>query len=136
MAGVPAALPDLAALIREHKARVRDHPKDARSWAVLGTAYVERGRRTAVAADFPKAERALLTSLEVSKTEGTEGVKGRKGAQGFRGGVVGGDRREGTPRRTTVWPRWRSRGGTSGRRGGGARRPYGWRPSGGPRTRR
>ncbi|MBG0854892.1 tetratricopeptide repeat protein [Streptomyces spinoverrucosus] len=64
-AGVPAALPDLAVLIGERRAHLRTHPKDARSWAVLGAAYVEQGRRTADAAHYPTAERALRTSLKV-----------------------------------------------------------------------
>ncbi|WP_282699247.1 tetratricopeptide repeat protein [Streptomyces sp. CC219B] len=63
--GVPAALPDLAVLIGEREAHLRAHPKDAESWAVLGAAYVERGRRTGQAADYPRAERALRTSLKV-----------------------------------------------------------------------
>ncbi|MFI7398955.1 tetratricopeptide repeat protein [Streptomyces sp. NPDC049541] len=63
--GVPAALPDLAMLIAGREARVRAHPKDAQSWAVLGTAYVEQGRRTADASNYPRAERALRTSLKV-----------------------------------------------------------------------
>lgn len=63
--GVPAALPDLAMLIAGREARVRAHPEDARSWAVLGTAYVEQGRRTADASNYPRAERALRTSLKV-----------------------------------------------------------------------
>jgi tetratricopeptide (TPR) repeat protein len=63
-AGLPAALPDLAALIDEREARVRAHPKDAESWAVLGAAYVEQGRRTADAGYYPKAEEALRTSLK------------------------------------------------------------------------
>ncbi|MDH6626743.1 tetratricopeptide (TPR) repeat protein [Streptomyces sp. LBL] len=64
-AGVPAALPDLAALIGEREARVRAHPRDAGSWAVLGTAYVEQGRRTADPAYYPRAEAALRASLKV-----------------------------------------------------------------------
>ncbi|WP_037681921.1 tetratricopeptide repeat protein [Streptomyces cellulosae] len=66
VAGVPAALPGLAALIGEREARVRAHPEDAGSWAVLGTAYVEQGRRTADPAYYPRAEAALRTSLRVS----------------------------------------------------------------------
>jgi|GEM_PF-194072 len=62
-AGVPAGLPELGALIGEREARVRARPKDAVSWAVLGTAYVEQGRRTADAANYPLAERALRASL-------------------------------------------------------------------------
>ncbi len=63
--GVPAALPDLAVLIEEREARVRRHPRDAVSWAVLGAAYVEQGRRTAEPVYYPKAEKALRTSLKV-----------------------------------------------------------------------
>ncbi|MFI9149950.1 tetratricopeptide repeat protein [Streptomyces sp. NPDC053367] len=62
-AGVPAALPDLAALIADREAFLRAHPKDAESWAVLGAAYVEQGRRLADAGWFPRAERALRTAL-------------------------------------------------------------------------
>lgn len=62
--GVPAALPDLAALIDEREAHLRAHPKDAKAWAVLGAAYVEQGRRTAEPANYPKAGKALRTSLE------------------------------------------------------------------------
>ncbi|MEV7997029.1 tetratricopeptide repeat protein [Streptomyces sp. NPDC086077] len=64
-AGVPPALRDLAVLIGERERHLRAHPRDARAWAVLGTAYVERGRRTADAAHYPTAERALRTSLKV-----------------------------------------------------------------------
>ncbi|WP_019065936.1 tetratricopeptide repeat protein [Streptomyces hokutonensis] len=64
-AGVPAALPDLAALIGDREARVRTNPRDARSWAVLGVAYVEQGRRTGDALYYPKADDALRTSLKV-----------------------------------------------------------------------
>ncbi|WP_405736410.1 tetratricopeptide repeat protein [Streptomyces sp. NBC_00028] len=67
-AGVPAALPDLAALIGERETHLRRNPRDAESWAVLGAAYVEQGRRTAEAAYYPKADRALRTSLRVEKS--------------------------------------------------------------------
>ncbi|WP_405664344.1 tetratricopeptide repeat protein [Streptomyces sp. RK9] len=62
-AGAPAAVPDLAVLIGEREAQVRARPGDDQSWAVLGSAYVERGLRTADSAYYPKAERALRTSL-------------------------------------------------------------------------
>ncbi|MER5212961.1 tetratricopeptide repeat protein [Streptomyces sp. NPDC002838] len=71
-AGVPAALPDLAVLIGERESRLRTHPKDSRSWAVLGAAYVEQGRRTADAAYYPRAEKALRTSLKV-RAKGNDG---------------------------------------------------------------
>ncbi|MFF0017877.1 tetratricopeptide repeat protein [Streptomyces sp. NPDC005374] len=67
-AGVPAALPDLAALIGERESHLRRHPRDAESWAVLGTAYVEQGRRTAETAFYPKADTALRTSLKVRRS--------------------------------------------------------------------
>ncbi|MFC5217476.1 tetratricopeptide repeat protein [Streptomyces coerulescens] len=63
--GVTAALPDLAVLIDERERQLRADPKNAASWAVLGAAYVEQGRRTSDAANFPKAERALRRSLKV-----------------------------------------------------------------------
>ncbi|MEV0980608.1 tetratricopeptide repeat protein [Streptomyces sp. NPDC049915] len=76
-AGVPAALPGLDALIGEREAYLRTHPKDARAWAVLGAAYVEQGRRTADAAGtFPKAERALRTSLAVRARGNAEALEG------------------------------------------------------------
>ncbi|WP_328502918.1 tetratricopeptide repeat protein [Streptomyces sp. NBC_00457] len=74
--GVPAALPGLAALIGEHEARVRAHPQDARSWAVLGTAYVEQGRRIAEPSYFPRAEQALRTSLRTRAEGNVEALTG------------------------------------------------------------
>ena len=62
--GVAAALPDLAARIDERERHLRAHPGDAESWAVLGAAYVEQGRRTSDPANYPKAEQALRTSLK------------------------------------------------------------------------
>ncbi|MFF9015238.1 tetratricopeptide repeat protein [Streptomyces sp. NPDC014870] len=64
-AGAQASLPDLAALIGDREKWLQDHPADEASWAVLGTAYTERGARRADSADFPRAERALKRSLEV-----------------------------------------------------------------------
>ncbi|MEG3630055.1 tetratricopeptide repeat protein [Streptomyces poriticola] len=66
-AGAPAAPADLAVLIGGHEAHLRERPGDAAAWAVLGAAYVERGRRTADAADFPRAERALRASLKADR---------------------------------------------------------------------
>ncbi|MDH6434724.1 tetratricopeptide (TPR) repeat protein [Streptomyces sp. SAI-144] len=66
-AGVPAALPDLAALIGERESHLRRHPEDAESWAVLGTAYVEQARRTADPAFYAKADDTLRTSLQVRR---------------------------------------------------------------------
>ncbi|MEU9479693.1 tetratricopeptide repeat protein [Streptomyces sp. NPDC048191] len=74
--GVPATLPQLAALIGRQERRVRSRPRDARAWAVLGSAYVERGRRTADPADYPRAEQALRTSLKVRGARNTEALDG------------------------------------------------------------
>lgn len=63
--GVPVGLPELASLIDEREAHLRTHPRDAKAWAVLGAAYVEQGRRTAEPTNYPKAEKALRTSLRV-----------------------------------------------------------------------
>jgi tetratricopeptide (TPR) repeat protein len=74
--GVPAALPELTALIGQQEQRVRAQPRDARAWAVLGAAYVERGRRTADPANYPKAEQALHTSLRVRGERNAEALEG------------------------------------------------------------
>ncbi|MEU9557000.1 tetratricopeptide repeat protein [Streptomyces fumanus] len=71
VAGVPAALPALTALIGEHETRLRTRPRDGRAWAVLGAAYVERGRRTGTGGDFPRAERALRTALRLDPSPAT-----------------------------------------------------------------
>ncbi|MFF2508384.1 tetratricopeptide repeat protein [Streptomyces sp. NPDC058067] len=75
-AGAAPALSDLSALITEREARVRTHPRDGRSWAVLGAAYVERGTRTADPAYYPKAERALRTSLKTRPAGNVEALNG------------------------------------------------------------
>ncbi|MGV9451090.1 tetratricopeptide repeat protein [Streptomyces sp. NPDC003635] len=82
--GVPAALPDLAALIGERESHLREHPKDAESWAVLGAAYVEQGRRTADAGYYPKAERMLRTSLKVRAKDNVEALSGFAALAGAR----------------------------------------------------
>ncbi|MFF5012512.1 tetratricopeptide repeat protein [Streptomyces sp. NPDC001165] len=74
--GLPAALPELAALIGQQESRVRAQPRDARAWAVLGSAYLEQGRHSADAANYPKAERALQTSLEVRGTGNAQALGG------------------------------------------------------------
>ncbi|MGW3658213.1 tetratricopeptide repeat protein [Streptomyces sp. NPDC005151] len=63
-AGAPASLADLTALIGDRQSWVGTHPSDARSWAVLGSAYVEWGRRSADAAYYGRAEQALRRSLD------------------------------------------------------------------------
>ncbi|MET7622130.1 hypothetical protein [Streptomyces sp. NPDC005408] len=64
-AGAPAALVDLTALINDRERWAQAHPRDEESWAVLGSAYVERGSRLADSAYYPKAESALRRSLEL-----------------------------------------------------------------------
>lgn len=68
-AGSPASLSDLTALIGDRQKWVGTHPSDARSWAVLGSAYVEWGRRAADAAYYTRAEQALKRSLNVQPGE-------------------------------------------------------------------
>ncbi|WP_328910412.1 tetratricopeptide repeat protein [Streptomyces sp. NBC_00234] len=68
-AGSPAALPDLTALIGDRQKWVARHPKDAPSWAVLGSAYVEWGLRAADAAYYTRAEQALRRSLDAQPGE-------------------------------------------------------------------
>ncbi|MEU4462922.1 tetratricopeptide repeat protein [Streptomyces sp. NPDC024017] len=74
--GVPAALPGLAELIDEREKAVRTRPGDATSWAVLGTAYVEQGRRLADPAYYPRAEHALRTSLKARPQRNTRALSG------------------------------------------------------------
>ncbi|MFI6899476.1 tetratricopeptide repeat protein, partial [Streptomyces sp. NPDC050256] len=68
-AGSPASLSDLTALIGDRQKWVGTHPSDAQSWAVLGSAYVEWGRRAADAAYYTRAEQALKRSLNVQPGE-------------------------------------------------------------------
>ncbi|MFI8809949.1 MULTISPECIES: tetratricopeptide repeat protein [unclassified Streptomyces] len=63
-AGSPASLSDLTALIGDRQKWVDEHPTDAPSWALLGTAYVEWGQRSADTAYYARAEEALKRSLE------------------------------------------------------------------------
>ncbi|TWG03421.1 tetratricopeptide (TPR) repeat protein [Streptomyces brevispora] len=68
-AGSPASLSDLTALIGDRQAWVGTHPSDARSWAVLGSAYVEWGRWAVDPAYYTRAEQALKRSLNVQPGE-------------------------------------------------------------------
>ncbi|MFI2374077.1 tetratricopeptide repeat protein [Streptomyces sp. NPDC018964] len=74
--GVPAALPDLRTLVEERERRVRRHPGDAESWAVLGAARVEQGLRLADPAYWPRAEKALRTSLKVRAEGNAPALRG------------------------------------------------------------
>ncbi|MFJ8104264.1 tetratricopeptide repeat protein [Streptomyces sp. NPDC096132] len=108
-AGAPAALPDLAVLIDAQESRVREHPRDARSWAVLGAAYVEQGRRTSKAGVlYPKAERALRTSLKVRPKDNAEALDAlaalANARRDFRAALVWADgARRQAPRRWTTY---------------------------------
>ncbi|MFE9808062.1 tetratricopeptide repeat protein [Streptomyces sp. NPDC005548] len=84
-AGAPAALPDLAALIGDRETHLRAHPRDDQSWAVLGTAYAEQARRTTTAAYYPKAEKALRTSLDVRPKDNAAALDGLAGLAVARG---------------------------------------------------
>ncbi|MGW1024118.1 tetratricopeptide repeat protein [Streptomyces sp. NPDC002577] len=74
--GMPASTADLTALIDDRVAHLRTHPRDQESWAVLGAAYVEQGRQTADAAYFPKADKALRTSLKAKPEDNVQALAG------------------------------------------------------------
>ncbi|MEV6570995.1 tetratricopeptide repeat protein [Streptomyces sp. NPDC051577] len=67
--GTPAAAVDLTALVADREKQVSRHPDDVASWAVLGSAYLEQGRRTADTAWYPRSEKALKRSLELRPAE-------------------------------------------------------------------
>ncbi|MFS0696290.1 tetratricopeptide repeat protein [Streptomyces nitrosporeus] len=68
-AGSTAALSDLTALIGDRRKWVETHPSDAPAWAALGSAYVERGRRSADTVYFTRAEQAIQRSLAAQPGE-------------------------------------------------------------------
>ncbi|MFJ3989081.1 tetratricopeptide repeat protein [Streptomyces sp. NPDC090032] len=70
------SLPELTGLIGESESYLRSHPRDGLSWAVLGSAYVERGLRAADSAYYPKAESALLTSLKTRPAGNVDALNG------------------------------------------------------------
>ncbi|MFI9645883.1 tetratricopeptide repeat protein [Streptomyces sp. NPDC052040] len=84
-AGVPAALPELTALVADREARLRNRPRDGRAWAVLGAAYVAEGARTADTRSFPRAEEALRASLRVSGWQNSEALAGLAALANARG---------------------------------------------------
>ncbi|WP_405520124.1 tetratricopeptide repeat protein [Streptomyces canus] len=106
-AGVPAALPDLAALIGERESHLRRYPEDAESWAVLGTAYVEQARRTADTAFYAKADGSLRTSLQVRRNAAALGGLAvlANARRDFRTALTWGEAaRELEPKRWTTYP--------------------------------
>ncbi|WP_258021848.1 tetratricopeptide repeat protein [Streptomyces anatolicus] len=107
--GAPAALPDLVALIGEREAHLRAHPRDDHSWAVLGSAYVARGARTADFAYYPKAEQALRTSLRARPQGNPEALTGlatlANARRDFRAARTWGEQAvRQAPKRWTVYP--------------------------------
>ncbi|WP_374404499.1 hypothetical protein [Streptomyces sp. 35G-GA-8] len=86
-AGAPAALSDLTALIRERESWLRTHPEDGQAWAVLGSAYVERGVAAADPAYYPMADRALQRSLAVTRGGSGEAPAKDTGSGGDGGGA-------------------------------------------------
>ncbi len=108
VAGVPAALPDLAALIRDREAQVRDHPKDARSWAVLGSAYVERGggpRRRGLPEGGEGAAYVAEGAAEAERRGAGRAGRAGERAAGLPGGAeVGRGGRTVAPKRWTAYP--------------------------------
>lgn len=59
---------ELSRLIARAQQRLESNPEDYRTWAELGSAYVEQARVTADPSYYPKAEGALETSLELNDT--------------------------------------------------------------------
>ena len=67
------SLADLTSRLQTH---LRVQPKDARSWAALGAAYVEQARVSGDATFYPKAEGALDRSLDIAPTENDSALGG------------------------------------------------------------
>ncbi|MFH9013758.1 tetratricopeptide repeat protein [Streptomyces sp. NPDC017943] len=108
-AGVPADAAGLAELIDERERHVRARPRDATSWAVLGTAYVEQARRLGDPAFYPRAERALRTSLSVRPQGNVRALTGLAALANARRDFPAARRwaeqaRELEPRRWTTYP--------------------------------
>ncbi|HET6857150.1 MAG TPA: tetratricopeptide repeat protein, partial [Streptomyces sp.] len=110
-AGVPASAGDLTALIGDREKWLRENPGDDHSWAVLGSAYLERGRSRADSADYPRAERALRRSLAARPAAGGNldalvGLAALAQARGdFRGAKKWGETvRAKSPKRWTAYP--------------------------------
>ncbi|MGX1882770.1 tetratricopeptide repeat protein [Streptomyces sp. NPDC055287] len=110
-AGLPAAPADVTALIAERESWLGAHPQDEHSWAVLGSAYLERGRWTADPADLPRAEMALRHSLSVrpeasGNPDALVGLAALAHARGdHRGAKKWGESvRKKSPKRWTVYP--------------------------------
>ncbi|MGW0548990.1 tetratricopeptide repeat protein [Streptomyces altiplanensis] len=108
-AGEPASPSDLTAFIGDRESWLREHPGDDSSWAVLGSAYLERGRWTADPADFPRAEMALRHSLSVRPRANPDAVVGLAALAHARGDHRAAKKwgeavRERSPKRWTAYP--------------------------------
>lgn len=107
--GVPAALPDLRTLVEERERRVRKRPGDAEAWAVLGAARVEQGLRLADPAYWPRAEKALRTSLKVRAKGNAPALRGLAALANARRDFAGARKwgeaaRKLEPKRWTTYP--------------------------------
>jgi tetratricopeptide (TPR) repeat protein len=67
-------LADGIAALQEH---LRGQPRDARTWASLGVAYVEQARLTGDASYYPKARRALARSVREQARDNDVALAGR-----------------------------------------------------------
>ncbi|MCX6401107.1 MAG: hypothetical protein NTX33_14410 [Propionibacteriales bacterium] len=67
LAGVDRA--DLASVMKSLEERVREQPKDGRSWATLGHVYVEQSRVTGDLDYYARADRALATALSLNRDD-------------------------------------------------------------------
>jgi tetratricopeptide (TPR) repeat protein len=72
---VPAATRDrLTASISRAQERLRDLPKDWRTWAALASAYVEQARVTADPTYYPKADGAARQSLTIRPADNPDAL--------------------------------------------------------------
>lgn len=72
----PAGVGGLDATVAGLQDRLRRAPRDWRAYGSLGLAYLQKGRLTADPAWYPKAEGALVRSLELSGKENFDAVLG------------------------------------------------------------
>lgn len=67
---------ELSRAIARAQQRLQSNPKDYRTWAELGSAYVEQARITVDSSYYPKAEGALQTSLELNDADNDVALTG------------------------------------------------------------
>ncbi|MGI8691941.1 MAG: tetratricopeptide repeat protein [Geodermatophilaceae bacterium] len=72
----PAAQDELSRAIARAQQRLESNPRDYRTWAELGSAYVEQARITVDSSYYPKAEGALQTSLDLNDTSNDVALTG------------------------------------------------------------